>query len=253
MNQQSITKVTDAEWEEAQKYEMNTWVINNKRNSIPKLVLKYLRLLKNPPLFIEHIKFKDFYCGDDWNYWWMKNFDYYKALPDKINNALEVGSGPYSNIRLINKLKKIENIFCTDPLMDVYKNFKMTWVSEMSRKGKIKALKGRCEDIEYEDNTFDLVVCNNVLDHVKDSEKCFSEMYRVLKTGGYFVFSQDLTDEDEIKRQPKREGHPIRLNHTFLEATLKDKYTESYKRILPKEESRSDEFYGTFLFIGIKK
>lgn len=246
-----ITKVNQDEWLEAQEYESNTWVLNNKRNSIAKIIYKFIKLLKKPKNLVEQIWFRDFYCGDDWNYWWMKKFDYYKALPKKIDSALEVGSGPYSNIRLINQIKKINTIVCTDPLMDTYLKFKKTWVSEMHKKNKITAKVGRCEDIDYPDNYFDLVVCNNVLDHVEDVEKCFSEMYRVLKKGGHLVYSQDLTDEDEIKRLPKREGHPIRLDHTFLESQL-SVYKQVFKKILPKEESRAEEYYGTYILIGEK-
>jgi ubiquinone/menaquinone biosynthesis C-methylase UbiE len=253
MENSSIIKTTEPEWVDAQKYEQETWVMNNRRNSFPKLVLKFMRALKKPRYFFQLLKFRDFYCGDDWNFWWMEQFENYKSIPKNIDKALEVGSGPYSNIRLISKLKNIKEIVCTDPLMDIYKTFKMTWVSDMSKKGKIKAMSGMCEKIEFPDNTFDLVVCNNVLDHVLDAEKGLLEMHRVLKTGGLFVFAQDLTDRTGIENEPKREGHPIRLEHSFLEKTLSDIYIPVLKKILSKEESRSDDFYGTYILIGKKK
>ncbi len=249
----SIIKTTEPEWIDAQKYEQNTWVINNRRNSLPKIIIKFLRACKSPRYLLQLLKFRDFYCGDDWNFWWMEKFDNYKALPKKLGKALEVGSGPYSNIRLISKLKQIDEIICTDPLMDVYKTFKMTWVSDMARKTKITALSGMCEKIEFPDASFDLVVCNNVLDHVLDAEKGLLEMHRVLKPDGYFVFAQDLTDKKGIQDEPRRDGHPIRLDHYFLEPLLKDLYEVAFKKILSKEESRSDDFYGTYLLIGKKK
>lgn len=43
-------------------------------------------------------------------------------------------------------------------------------------------------DIPYEDNTFDLVVSHNVLEHVEFPEKVFNEVNRVLKKGGKFIF-----------------------------------------------------------------
>ncbi|MEI8061976.1 MAG: class I SAM-dependent methyltransferase [bacterium] len=248
-----IIKTTEPEWIDAQKYEQHTWVINNKRNSFPKLVLKFLRALKKPKYFFQLLQFKDFYCGDDWNFWWMEKFNHYKDLPSHFNKALEVGSGPYSNIRLISKLKNIKEIVCTDPLMDIYKDFKMTWVSSMAKKSKIKALSGMCEKIDFPDGDFDLVVCNNVLDHVLDAEKGLLEMHRVLQTGGYFVFAQDLTDKKGIEDEEKREGHPIRLDHNFLDNLLGDKYEPVFKKILSREESRVPEYYGTYLLIGKKK
>ncbi len=249
----SIIKTTEPEWIDAQKYEQETWVLNNRRNSIAKIVVKFLRALKNPSYFIQLIKFRDFYCGDDWNFWWMEKFDNYKILPENIDRALEVGSGPYSNIRLISKLKNIKEIICTDPLMDIYKTFKMTWVSSMAKKNKIKAQRGMCEKIDFADNVFDLVVCNNVLDHVLDAEKGLLEMHRVLKPGGYFVFAQDLTDDVGIKDEPKREGHPIRLDHYFLDSLLNNLYDLSLKKMLSREESRDNAYYGTYILIGKKK
>lgn len=248
----SIIKTTEPKWIDAQKYEQETWVMNNRRNSFPKLVLKFLRACKKPKHLFQLIKFRDFYCGDDWNFWWMEKFDNYKVLPQRFGKALEVGCGPYSNIRLLARLRQMDEIVCTDPLMDIYKTFKMTWVTEMFKKGKIKALTGMCEKIDFPDATFDLVVCNNVLDHVLDAEKGLLEMARVLKPGGYFVFAQDLTDKEAIEKEPDREGHPIRLDHVFLDGILSGIYSSEFKKILSKEESRSDDFYGTYLLIGKK-
>lgn len=41
--------------------------------------------------------------------------------------------------------------------------------------------------IPYQDDTFDLVLANNVLEHVQQPESCFRELYRVLKPRGVFV------------------------------------------------------------------
>ncbi|MGG7151283.1 glycosyltransferase [Clostridium neonatale] len=41
--------------------------------------------------------------------------------------------------------------------------------------------------IKYEDNYFDFIMCNHVLEHILDDTKAMSELYRVLKKGGYAV------------------------------------------------------------------
>lgn len=46
---------------------------------------------------------------------------------------------------------------------------------------------GYAESIPYKDNSFDVVLCNNVLEHLVDPEKAFREVYRVLKKGGVFI------------------------------------------------------------------
>ena len=45
------------------------------------------------------------------------------------------------------------------------------------------------EDIPYDDCSFDIVIANHMLYHVEDIEKALSEIYRVLKPGGYFYSS----------------------------------------------------------------
>ena len=40
-------------------------------------------------------------------------------------------------------------------------------------------------DIPFDDNTFDVVFCNHVLEHVTDDHRCMTEIYRVLKPGGW--------------------------------------------------------------------
>jgi len=41
--------------------------------------------------------------------------------------------------------------------------------------------------IPYDDDSFDIVVSLNVLEHVEDPLSCFREIYRVLKPGGRFI------------------------------------------------------------------
>jgi SAM-dependent methyltransferase len=39
-------------------------------------------------------------------------------------------------------------------------------------------------DINFENNYFDFIICNHVLEHVKDDKKAMRELFRVLKPGG---------------------------------------------------------------------
>lgn len=246
------------EWQKAQEYEKNTWVVNNKdiKNNFLKVVYNFFKALKDPKKFFNLFKYKDFYCGDDWNYWWMSEFENYKLLPEKVNRSLEVGCGPYSNTRIISKIIKINEIHCTDPLMDVYKKFKKTWISEMTRLNKIIASQGRAENIDYLDNFFDLCICINVLDHVEDAEKSLMELIRVLKPGGYFIFGQELVDEkDLIEENIKKDfGHPIKLVQNYLDEIILPKFSVRLQKILFRQEGRDASHRGgTYLYIGIKK
>ena len=53
-------------------------------------------------------------------------------------------------------------------------------------------------DLPFEENSFDVIFCNHVLEHIEDDKKAMSELYRVLKPGGMGIFQipQDLTKEN---------------------------------------------------------
>jgi len=52
-------------------------------------------------------------------------------------------------------------------------------------------------DLPFNDNSFDVVFCNHVLEHIPDDKKAMQELYRVLKKGGFGIFQipQDLSRE----------------------------------------------------------
>src|SRR5258708_28645056 len=97
-------RVSDARWSEAQQFERGCWSESNRRNGWLKLGKRLLLAAARPPQLARIARFGDWYCGDDWNYWWLDAFEGYRALPARLGPALEVGSGPYSNIRLIRRI-----------------------------------------------------------------------------------------------------------------------------------------------------
>ena len=52
-------------------------------------------------------------------------------------------------------------------------------------------------DLPFKDNTYDVIFCNHVLEHIPDDTKAMQEMYRILKPGGWgiFQFPQELDRE----------------------------------------------------------
>jgi len=63
--------------------------------------------------------------------------------------------------------------------------------------------------IPFEANTFDVTFCNHVMEHVDDDLKAMSELYRVLKPGGWAIiqspqdWTRDTTFEDPTITDPK--------------------------------------------------
>ncbi|MDT8346479.1 MAG: methyltransferase domain-containing protein [Flavobacteriaceae bacterium] len=46
--------------------------------------------------------------------------------------------------------------------------------------------------LPFEDNSFDVILCNHVLEHIPDDIKAMSELYRVMKPGGWGIFQIPL-------------------------------------------------------------
>lgn len=251
-----ILEVSEKLWSEAQEFERNLWVKSNQRNSYLKVLAKFVKAAKRPRMLFNYIRYCDFYCGDDWNYWWMEQFENYKVLSKYFEKGLEIGCGPYTNIRLVSRRCKIKEIYCCDPLIDVYKSFNLTWLSSQVSRGKISISNDKGEDLKFNDNYFDLVICINVLDHVQNAENVLKEMVRVSKRGGVIVLGQELSDEDDLSNRIVRDdiGHPIKIHHTTLDTILNEVCEFHLKKILPREKGRNPiAHYGTYIFIGQKK
>ena len=93
-------------------------------------------------------------------------------IPYNIGKALDIGcaSGDY----LIQYSKKCEKIFGVDPNVELIRKAKIDYP-------KIEFRVGTAENLSFKDETFDLVIMGDVLEHVKDENKSLDEIYRVLK------------------------------------------------------------------------
>lgn len=64
-------------------------------------------------------------------------------------------------------------------------------------------------DLPFDDNTFDIVFCNHVLEHIEDDSKAMNELFRVMKSGGMGIFQvpqdlkRELTYEDSNIQTPE--------------------------------------------------
>lgn len=62
-------------------------------------------------------------------------------------------------------------------------------------------------EIPFDANSFDVVFCNHVMEHVENDIKAMSEIYRVLKTGGWAIIQSPVYPE---------------LEHTIEDPTITD-------------------------------
>ena len=75
-------------------------------------------------------------------------------------------------------------------------------------------------DLPFEDESFDVIFCNHVLEHIIDNKKAMSELYRVMKKGGWGILqvpmknSLEKTYEDFTITDPKeRQKHFGQYDH----------------------------------------
>ena len=225
----AILKVDRDRWNDAQFYERKTWMENGLGFS------------------------------DDRNYEHYQRFDSYKSIVEyqkdrKIKTAIELGCGPFTNIRtIIDLLPDLEELHLLDPLINdyldhpncKYKNKKMSKFNVVTHNYPI-------EDFKTE-NKYDLVIMNNVLEHCFDIDKIFKNILDMLNPNGFFIFSDVYFEKEDVERMVNiiyDAGHPIRLSSSYMYDFLNN-FTEIYNLDLHGlygQDWRNDKY-----FIGIKK
>ena len=242
-----VTKVERERWEKAQEWEKRYWITTQEARA------KHAKNLIWRILALSGLRPK--YRGDDWNYWWKKHFDDYRFLPKVVNKAVELGCGPYTNFRLISEICVPKQLYLSDPLITTYIDFKLTFLSEMYRKGACIIDGHPIEECPFADDYFDLTVVINVLDHVQDAQACMEKAVNITKPEGILLLGQDLTNEvDALQPDVKEDvGHPVKIEHEWLDKFLVPNFQSIIHKLLPREAGRNPEaHYGTYLFAGRK-
>ena len=78
-------------------------------------------------------------------------------------------------------------------------------------------------DLPFDDNQFDIVFCNHVLEHIIDDKKAMQELYRVMKPGGFGIFQipQELSraetyEDASITTSEERKKHFKQYDHVRI-------------------------------------
>lgn len=111
--------------------------------------------------------------------------------------VLDVATGGGDFIRVIkNDFKSYEHIVGID-ISDQTVKHTQTLFPENS----IEILKMSAEHIEFADEHFDTVTLSNSLHHLEHREIAFTEMMRVLKSGGLFIATEMYSDGHQTEAQ----------------------------------------------------
>jgi len=103
------------------------------------------------------------------------------------------------------------------------------------------------QEIPFDDATFDVVICNHVLEHVDDDAKAKREMYRILKPNGFAILQVPMdtdnstTMEDPTVTDPKeRERLYRQKDHVRLYGLdYADRLSEAGFKVNPIEYAKS--------------
>jgi SAM-dependent methyltransferase len=90
---------------------------------------------------------------------------------------LDIGCAKYGLIHLIDKGER----YCLDPLIDPS--------SVIITGQKLRYLAGVAESLPFKNQTFDIVITTNTLDHLRSPTAALEQVKRVLKTGGILILS----------------------------------------------------------------
>lgn len=112
------------------------------------------------------------------------------AFPDQHfdlaqGRVLEVGSGPVGAVSFIEAAER----FAIDPLCDFYATHPEL-VEHRSKDVCYQTSRG--EELAFESKSMDLVIIENVIDHVQNADKVMSEIHRVLKDDGILYLTVNL-------------------------------------------------------------
>lgn len=109
-----------------------------------------------------------------------------KQMPSlEGKSVLEVGSGAgIISLELAKYAKKVIGIDVTGTALDF--GIKL---SKLLNYNHVEFKKGNAEQLEFEDSSFDIIICSEVLEHLLHPKKALLEFHRVLKKEGILILT----------------------------------------------------------------
>jgi len=104
---------------------------------------------------------------------------------------------------------KVLHIAPEQPFLKRFRNMENLDYYTADLVSPIADIKMDIQNMPLEDESFDVVICNHVLEHVDDDIKAMSEIYRVLRKGGWAIlqvpinYEREKTFEDKTITDPK--------------------------------------------------
>jgi len=133
------------------------------------------------------------------SHWWYLNRKFellsWVKMSPKDCSVIDVGSASGGNAKL---------------LIDLGYNVTSLEMSDigvrLQREKNIPVVQGDATSLLFESSSFDVVICMDVLEHIPEDELALSEIFRILKSGGRFLFT--------VPEDPKLwSSHDVAVSH----------------------------------------
>ena len=166
-----------------------------------------------------------------------------KELADSLNlegaTVLDVGCGLGGPCRML-----ADEYNCQVTGLDLSKEYIRT-AKELSKLVKLDSktsfIQGDATSLPFEDNAFDVIWTQHVQMNIPNKEKFYSEISRVLKSGGHFLYYEILKKGDGEVNYPMPWASTSEISFLFKETEMDNFLT---KFGLTKEQSNDQTIYG---------
>jgi len=134
--------------------------------------------------------------------------------------CLDIGCGRGNDVLMLAQIVgdhgKVYGIDITPEMIEKAKK-----TAEKLNIHNVEFINSSIEKLPFEDNFFDLIISNCTINHIKNKQQMWNEIYRVLKPGGRFVISDIYAYEkiDEIYS-----SNPELVAECWAGAVTKDEY-----------------------------
>ncbi len=108
------------------------------------------------------------------------------------------------------------------------------WAKEIGSKARFEL--GDAVDLSYKDESFDLVLASEVLEHIDDNKKAAREIYRITKKGGHIIYTLPNGSSKywmRKKREFERENGKVDISN--VEANSKEWHILRHMMYTPKD------------------